>query len=255
MASEIGSELKGESYKITGDPRKPDGAPSSSVKMTCSRSNFRAAGWQEEDFKKPIITIAAPYSNSMPCNNQFLDLANILVEEVERLGGKAHLAITPVISDGQTQGTRAMRYSLVSRELIADCIELMHEGYHADAIITLGGRCWWTHRLGSRWGHHHGQARCPAPVPQRLRRGAGLAPRRLAAEGADRCPRHALEVRHAGALRSCRCHHHVRAALAFTSQCGWFGPVDFQLNFNYVCASQNAVLQTAVFSKTQASLF
>mmetsp|Transcript_143399 Transcript_143399/g.458401 ORF Transcript_143399/g.458401 Transcript_143399/m.458401 type:complete len:603 (-) Transcript_143399:222-2030(-) len=139
MASEIGSELKGESYKITGDPRKPDGAPSSSVKMTCSRSNFRAAGWQEEDFKKPIITIAAPYSNSMPCNNQFLDLANILVEEVERLGGKAHLAITPVISDGQTQGTRAMRYSLVSRELIADCIELMHEGYHADAIITLGG--------------------------------------------------------------------------------------------------------------------
>jgi len=131
--------LKHESYKITGDPRCPEDAPSSSVRMTCSRSNFRAAGWKEEDFTKPIVTIAAPYSNSMPCNNQFRDLADILAEEVERLGGKAHLALTPVISDGQSQGTKAMRYSLVSREVIADAIEVMHEGYHADAIISLGG--------------------------------------------------------------------------------------------------------------------
>ncbi|CAE8602402.1 unnamed protein product [Polarella glacialis] len=131
--------MKKESFKITGDPTKPDGAPNSFVKMTCARSNFRAAGWQEEDFKKPVITIAAPYSNSMPCNNQFRDLADILAEEVEKLGGKAHLCFTPVISDGQSQGSKAMRYSLVSREVITDCIEMMHEGYHADAIITLGG--------------------------------------------------------------------------------------------------------------------
>eukprot|EP00933_Yihiella_yeosuensis_P035558 TRINITY_DN29134_c0_g1_i1.p1 TRINITY_DN29134_c0_g1~~TRINITY_DN29134_c0_g1_i1.p1 ORF type:complete len:599 (-),score=128.98 TRINITY_DN29134_c0_g1_i1:203-1999(-) len=132
-------KLKIESYKITGDPAKAPSDGGSYVKMTCSRSNFRAAGWKEEDFKKPMITIAAPYSNSMPCNNQFRDIADILAEEVEKLGGKAHFAFTPVISDGQTQGSRAMRYSLVSRELITDCIELMHEGYHADAIITLGG--------------------------------------------------------------------------------------------------------------------
>lgn len=132
-------ELKHESYKITGDPKVPDGAGGSMVKMTCSRSNFRAAGWKDGDFQKPMITIAAPYSNSMPCNNQFRELADILAEEVERLGGKAHLAFTPVISDGQSQGARAMRYSLVSREHICDCIEIMHEGYHADAIITLGG--------------------------------------------------------------------------------------------------------------------
>ncbi|CAJ1431820.1 unnamed protein product, partial [Effrenium voratum] len=131
--------LKKESYKITGDPKKPDGAPNSFVKMTCSRANFRAAGWKDEDFKKPVITIAAPYSNSMPCNNQFRDLADILAEEVERLGGKAHFCFTPVISDGQSQGCKAMRYSLVSREVISDCIEVMHCGYHADAIITLGG--------------------------------------------------------------------------------------------------------------------
>lgn len=58
---------------------------------------------------------------------------------MEKLGGKAHFCFTPVISDGETQGCKAMRYSLVSREVITDAIEVMHEGYHADAIITLGG--------------------------------------------------------------------------------------------------------------------
>jgi len=133
------SKLKKESYKITGDPRVKDNESSSNVKMTCARSNFRAAGWKEGDFQKPMITIAAPYSNSMPCNNQFRELADIIAQEVEQLGGKAHLCFTPVISDGQSQGARAMRYSLISREHICDCIEIMHEGYHADAVITLGG--------------------------------------------------------------------------------------------------------------------
>ena len=53
--------------------------------MTCARANFRAAGWKDGDFEKPLITIAAPYSNSMPCNNQFRDLADILAQEARRL--------------------------------------------------------------------------------------------------------------------------------------------------------------------------
>jgi len=135
----VEKSTKENSYKITGDPRVQDGDANSYVKMTCARSNFRAAGWKEPDFKKPVVTVAAPYSNSMPCNNQMLELADIIREELEKRGCKAHIAMTPVISDGQTQGCKAMRYSLVSRELITDCIELMHEGYHADAAITLGG--------------------------------------------------------------------------------------------------------------------
>merc|ERR1719379_2697246 len=99
---------KGQSFKFTGDPKVADGESGSWVKMATSRANFRASGWGDEDFKKPIVTIAAPFSNIMPCNNQFKDLADILAEEIERLGGKAHLAITPVISDGQTQETKAM---------------------------------------------------------------------------------------------------------------------------------------------------
>ena len=52
---------------------------------------------------------------------------------------KGFVSYTPVISDGQTQGTPGMRYSLVSRDLIADCIETMYEGYLSDAIVTLAG--------------------------------------------------------------------------------------------------------------------
>mmetsp|Transcript_96066 Transcript_96066/g.151304 ORF Transcript_96066/g.151304 Transcript_96066/m.151304 type:complete len:592 (-) Transcript_96066:67-1842(-) len=131
--------LKSNSYMITGYPDKKDGEANSYVKMTCARANFRAAGWKDADFKKPVITIASPYSNSMPCNNQFRDLADKIAEEVEKRGGKAHFCFTPVINDGMTQGSKAMRYSLVSRELITDCIETMHEGYYADACITLAG--------------------------------------------------------------------------------------------------------------------
>jgi len=59
-----------------------------------------ATGWQDADFHKPIITIGAPWTNANPCNNRVRELADILVEEVEKAGGKAFVAGTPVISDG-----------------------------------------------------------------------------------------------------------------------------------------------------------
>lgn len=63
----------------------------------------------------------------------------MVIEATEREGGKALTFGTPVISDGLTQGTEGMKYSLPSRDLIADCIELFHEAYSADAILTLSG--------------------------------------------------------------------------------------------------------------------
>ena len=75
----------------------------------------------------------------MPCNHHFNQLAEVLKTEVEKRGGKAFICYPPVISDGLTMGTAAMKYSLISREYIADTIELMHFGYQCDAIITLGG--------------------------------------------------------------------------------------------------------------------
>ncbi|KAL1525689.1 hypothetical protein AB1Y20_020540 [Prymnesium parvum] len=131
--------LKRRSYELTGDPRIADSAPGSYVKMTCTRANLRAVGWKDEDFKKPVITVGVPYTNIMPCNDRFMELATALCQAIEAEGGKPMLACTPAISDGETQGALGMRYSLVSRDYIADCIEIMHEGYAADAMITLGG--------------------------------------------------------------------------------------------------------------------
>jgi len=131
--------LKGRSYELTGDPRVADTAQGSYVKMTCSRSNLRAVGWGENDFRKPIVTVGVPYTNIMPCNSRFMELADVICKAIEAQGGKPMLAVTPAISDGETQGALGMRYSLVSRDYIADCIEIMHEGYAADAMITLGG--------------------------------------------------------------------------------------------------------------------
>lgn len=120
---------------LTGDPSDP----SQWIKRTGARAHLRAAGFKDEDFGKPIITVACPYSNALPCNNHFLKLGQLIVEEVEKRGGKAFLCCTPVVSDGQTMGSHGMKYSLVSRDWIADCIEIMHEAYSADAIIALGG--------------------------------------------------------------------------------------------------------------------
>jgi dihydroxy-acid dehydratase len=128
------SSKKSSSYGLTGNPSDPTWQ-----KMTCARSNIRAVGWEDDDMRKPVITVAAPVSTIMPCNHHHQELAEIVCAEVEKRGGKASICYTPVISDGTTQGTDAMRYSLISRDVIADCIEIMHAGYYADGIITLGG--------------------------------------------------------------------------------------------------------------------
>jgi len=139
MAVPPPSEGKHASFALTGDPAVDDAAPGSYVKMTCSRANFRAVGWNEEDFKRPLVTIGCPFSSAMPCNNRFNELAEAISAELRSLGCIPHIAYTPVISDGITQGAKAMRYSLPSRDIICDAIETMHEGYCADAMITLGG--------------------------------------------------------------------------------------------------------------------
>jgi dihydroxy-acid dehydratase len=131
--------LNQRSRGLTGDPDKGTLEDGSWEKMATSRANLRAIGWGEGDFRKPIVTVASPWSNANPCNYHHRELTDLMVDAIERRGGKAFVAGTPIISDGMTQGTPGMKYSLISREYIADCVELMHEGYMADAMITLGG--------------------------------------------------------------------------------------------------------------------
>lgn len=134
-----GNTPKKESYELSGDPDKDEAESASFSKAACGRANLRAAGWGEEDFSKPVITVGVPYSNGLPCNNRTRELGDIVCAAIEREGGKSIIAGTPVISDGETNGATGMKYSLPSRDMIADCIDMMHKGYMADAVITLSG--------------------------------------------------------------------------------------------------------------------
>jgi dihydroxy-acid dehydratase len=82
---------------------------------------LRAVDFTDEDFAKPIITVACPFTNATPCNDHIRNLGDILSREIDQAGGKAFLFGTPVISDGETMGMEGMKYSLMSRDLIADC--------------------------------------------------------------------------------------------------------------------------------------
>ena len=134
-----GTTAKKESYELSGDPSKHEAESASYSKAACGRANLRAAGWGEEDFSKPVITVGIPYSNGLPCNNRTRELGDVICAAIEREGGKSIIAMTPVISDGETNGSTGMKYSLPSRDMIADCMDMMHHGYMADAIITLSG--------------------------------------------------------------------------------------------------------------------
>ncbi len=125
---------KRRSEEITGRKGAKDW-----VERTAARTMLRAVRFTDEDFEKPIIALAIPYTNGTPCNDHVRALGDLVQLEIERAGGKAIVFGTPVVSDGISMGTEAMKYSLVSREVIADSIELMTEGYRVDAVITLSG--------------------------------------------------------------------------------------------------------------------
>ena len=129
------SNLKHRSKELTGVP-----GDKSWLKRTGTRSFMFMSGASSEDLSKPVILIAAPYAgDAATCNQHFVLLAEEVKREVERQGGIGYLTYPPVISDGVTMGMTGLRYSLPSRDLIADNIELMAEGYRVDGIITLGG--------------------------------------------------------------------------------------------------------------------
>lgn len=103
------------------------------------RSHLYAAGFSKEDFSKATVTVSAPYMSHIMCNQRCDGLLEAAGKAIEDQGMKAFCNYTPVVSDGQTMGTVGMRMSLVSRELIADCIELMTDAYRTDAVMTFGG--------------------------------------------------------------------------------------------------------------------
>jgi len=104
-----------------------------------NRSMYYALGYQEADFKKPMIGIANGHSTITPCNSGLQVLADAAVEGIRAAGGNAQVFGTPTISDGMAMGTEGMKYSLVSREVIADCIETCVQGQWMDGVLVIGG--------------------------------------------------------------------------------------------------------------------
>ncbi len=104
-----------------------------------NRSMYYALGYQESDFRKPMIGVANGHSTITPCNSGLQVLADAAIEGIRAAGGNAQVFGTPTISDGMAMGTEGMKYSLVSREVIADCIETCVQGQWMDGVIVIGG--------------------------------------------------------------------------------------------------------------------
>src|ERR1700681_883026 len=102
-----------------------------------ARSFYHAVGFDDEDLSKPLVLIANTWTDAMPCNFGLRALANPGRAGVRAAGGTPMEFNTIAISDGITMGTEGMKASLVSREVIADSIELVARGYGFDAIVAL----------------------------------------------------------------------------------------------------------------------
>jgi dihydroxy-acid dehydratase len=121
------------------DPRKYSRQVVDGVKQTPSRAMLRAVGFQDADFAKPQIGIASTWANLTPCNMHINALAAEAVQGADAAGGKGVLFNTITVSDGISMGSPGMRYSLVSREVIADSIETVVGAEGFDGIVAVGG--------------------------------------------------------------------------------------------------------------------
>jgi dihydroxy-acid dehydratase len=109
------------------------------VARSPNRSMYYAMGYQKEDFDKPMIGIANGHSTITPCNSGLQKLADIAIAAVKEAGANPQVFGTPTISDGMSMGTEGMKYSLISREVIADCIETAVNGQWMDGCVVIGG--------------------------------------------------------------------------------------------------------------------
>mgnify|MGYP003708823303 CR=1 FL=1 len=104
-----------------------------------NRAMYYALGYEKADFDKPMIGIANGHSTITPCNAGLQPLADAAVDAIKTAGANPQVFGTPTISDGMSMGTEGMKYSLVSREVIADCVELSVQGQWMDGVLVLGG--------------------------------------------------------------------------------------------------------------------
>ena len=147
----------------------PDRAP--------ARAYLKGIGFDDDALQRPIVGIANTWTETMPCNFHLRRLAEKVKEGVRAAGGTPMEFNTVAISDGITMGTEGMKTSLVSREVIADSIELVARGHMFDAVVALSG-C-------DKTIPGCVMALARLDVPSLMLYGGSIAPGRLARQGRD----------------------------------------------------------------------
>ena len=109
------------------------------VARSPNRSMYYAMGYRKEDFDKPMIGVANGHSTITPCNSGLQKLADVAIATIRDAGANPQVFGTPTISDGMSMGTEGMKFSLISREVIADCIETCVNGQWMDGVVVIGG--------------------------------------------------------------------------------------------------------------------
>ena len=109
------------------------------VARSPNRSMYYALGYTKDDFNNPMIGVANGHSTITPCNSGLQKLADAAVAAVKDARANPQTFGTPTISDGMSMGTEGMKFSLISREVIADCIETCVNGQWMDGVVVIGG--------------------------------------------------------------------------------------------------------------------
>ncbi|MEY2824583.1 MAG: dihydroxyacid dehydratase [Pseudomonadota bacterium] len=109
------------------------------VERSPNRAMYYAMGYTKQDFNNPMIGIANGHSTITPCNSGLQKLADAAITATKAAGGNPQVFGTPTISDGMSMGTEGMKYSLISREVIADSIETCVQGQWMDGCVVIGG--------------------------------------------------------------------------------------------------------------------
>ncbi|WP_436902409.1 dihydroxy-acid dehydratase [Halovenus halobia] len=132
-------EEPAEELRYEKDPDLPSNEVTQGTERAPHRAMFRAMGYDDEDLSAPMIGIANPAADITPCNVHLDDVADAAYEGVDEAGGMPIEFGTITISDAISMGTEGMRASLISREIIADSVELVAFGERMDGLVTIGG--------------------------------------------------------------------------------------------------------------------
>ena len=130
---------KGRGGRLNDLPRPRSAAVFDGADRAAARAYMKGIGFDDDALRRPTVGIANTWIEAMPCNFHLRDLAEAVKEGVREAGGTPMEFNSIAISDGITMGTEGMKTSLISREVIADSIELTVRGYQFDAIVALSG--------------------------------------------------------------------------------------------------------------------